>query len=342
MNKNSIFIVAPSSPAPAIELELGIEKLVSAGFEVQSNVPSPEDADRFFSGDDSSRFEKFIEAATDADSGVVWFSRGGYGASRILPLLEDWSKSNPKPARKLLVGFSDATALFDFVQSRWGWSVLHAPMPATQGFHGLSNEEWQLLVALVRGDSSAANKLWGNLSGLEFHGAKSSFKAMLIGGNLSVYSNLIGTPYLNSVSGAVLFLEDVGEPLGRLDRMVRHVALSSAFKDSVAIAIGEFSQCRDSAPEVLAERPAGAGVIDSRKAFDGLRRKPLRVLVNEDEALKQTFQEVADQASIPLISGIPAGHGDRQHPLPLYAEYQFDPIVGTMVLSKWNWLDSSN
>ena len=76
---------------------------------------------------------------------VLWAARGGYGAGRLLPILERMTKEHGVPTRKLLVGYSDVTVLHEFVRSRWSWATLHAPMPAAANFSEIAAPEWQAL-----------------------------------------------------------------------------------------------------------------------------------------------------------------------------------------------------
>ena len=87
----SIGLVAPSSQVPAIELQLGIEKLKSAGFSVFSS-PQVKKSDLFFSGTDRDRAAAFWKMAHSDRAEILWAARGGYGAARILPLLESFAK----------------------------------------------------------------------------------------------------------------------------------------------------------------------------------------------------------------------------------------------------------
>src|SRR5207244_5093163 len=122
-------IVAASSQVPAVEFEAGVRHLKEFGFEPV--VHEQVSARHFiFPGTDEERARGFFEYAKDPGISIVWMARGGYGAQRILPLLDELTAKQGKPAKKLLVGYSDVTVLHEYVRTRWGWSTLHAPMPA--------------------------------------------------------------------------------------------------------------------------------------------------------------------------------------------------------------------
>jgi len=130
-------IFAASSAVPMFEFERGINHLRATGFDpvVHAQVPTQHFT---FAGRDDERAAAIYEYATDPNVSVLWAARGGYGAGRLLPLLDDLTAQCGAPPRgKLLVGYSDVTVLHEFVRQRWGWSTLHAPMPAASNFSTL-------------------------------------------------------------------------------------------------------------------------------------------------------------------------------------------------------------
>src|SRR5205814_655063 len=149
-----------------------------------------------------------LEMAADPKLDVLWIARGGYGATRLLPALEEWTAEHGAPPYKLLVGYSDATALHAFVQRRWGWSTLHGPMPGLRSFCKLSEDE----LSDVRGWMEGAGWVapWSKRK-LRFwtEAPAAPIEAELVGGNLTVLSALVGTPFMPALAGKFLFLEDV-------------------------------------------------------------------------------------------------------------------------------------
>ena len=99
--------------------------------------------------------------ANDPSLEIVWSARGGYGAIRLLPLLDELTERHGVPPRKLLVGYSDSTALLEYARERWGWETLHAPMPGLRKFGAISGKEWSSLMAWLRGEAAAP--AWGKL-----------------------------------------------------------------------------------------------------------------------------------------------------------------------------------
>src|SRR5207248_10154220 len=149
-----------------------------------------------------------------------------------------------KPGKKLLVGYSDVTVLHEYVRTRWGWSTLHAPMPAASNFAKLDADEWRAIVDYI-GKKHAAPPWERKPLTWMTAAPKSTLRAELIGGNLSLWASLIGTPYAQSGRGKIIFLEDVDEAFYRIDRMMTQLAQAGALDGAAAIVLGDFSNCND-------------------------------------------------------------------------------------------------
>src|SRR5882672_7209077 len=128
-----IGIVAPSSAVGQVELNNGVAHLRSHGFEVAVH-PQCSRLHYTFAGTDAERAQAFYDFAADSAIDVIWAAGGGYGATRILPLLENRCEEFGNPRPKLLVGYSDITALHEYARSRWNWASLHCPMPSAGSF----------------------------------------------------------------------------------------------------------------------------------------------------------------------------------------------------------------
>src|SRR3954470_13248387 len=181
-----IGIVAASSVVPRAELELGVAHLRDNGLDVRVHGDVLEQHFTF-AGTDERRATSLFEFAHDPSLDVVWMARGGYGATRILPMLDELTARRGIPPRKLLVGYSDVTALHEYVRTRWGWATLHAPMPAALSFSRLPAHEWDAILACVRGEPASFG--WG-LTTLTFLTAPPAapIEAELVGGNLSLWT----------------------------------------------------------------------------------------------------------------------------------------------------------
>jgi muramoyltetrapeptide carboxypeptidase len=322
MNPVSIGVVATSSVVGMFELTNGLERLKQAGLNVQVH-PQCGNHHFTFAGTDEKRAEAFFEYATDPRIDVIWCARGGYGAARLLPILDEMTmERGGPPQQKLLVGYSDVTVLHEFVRSRWNWSTLHAPMPAANNFPSIVEPEWTAIVQYVHGVS--AMPPWEDipLSWITTTPARPIY-GELVGGNLSLWASLAGTPYQPAATNRILFFEDLGEPYYRLDRMMTQLTQAGMLDDAAAMILGDFKDCKDENNEVFANA-------------EGTAKKPLRRVFDEREAFKEIFGTLGEQLGIPVAMGLPVGHGPHYGPLPLGAVYRLS-ATGHLQLQEWEW-----
>lgn len=308
----AIGMIAPSSVVPKIQLLKGVERLRESGFSVSVH-PQCLKKHLFFAGTDEERASALLEFAFDPRTQVLWSARGGYGSVRILSELLKQTRKKGNPPKKLLVGFSDSTALLEFVRSNWGWSILHAPMPGLKGFEDVSDVNWKNLIGLV---GETKKTLQWSCPKLKFLSLKREVTGQMIGGNLSVMASLIGTPYELNARGKILFLEDVDESFYRLDRMMTQLVLSGSLSGVKALVLGNFHRCEDRVPKTA---------------------PPLRKSMSLTSGLMAVFGTVGAQLKIPVVMGLPVGHGEAGMALPLGAEYHLS-ATGRLELLRWNGL----
>ena len=174
-----------------------------------------------------------LSQALRSEADYVLPSIGGYGASDLIRMLEWDFLEEQKP--KLLVGFSDISALQIALYTRLGWPALHGPMPGSQLWTGKLDVD--LLLLLLSG-----GRPWK--SEIKLHSTVNSgvVSGILFGGCLSVLTNLIGTPYLpTSLDGHVLFFEDRNENAGRVLRFWNQWLDSGLFNGVSAVVLGRFN-----------------------------------------------------------------------------------------------------
>jgi muramoyltetrapeptide carboxypeptidase len=228
----TIGIVAPASPFPKDELEQGLEILRQMGFGVRL-ADGLFDVLGYLAGEDGRRAAQLMEMFQDATVDAIMCARGGYGCLRILPLLDyHLIRRHPKP----FVGFSDITALHQVFCMQSGLVTFHGPVVCT-----LSKDE-----ALSR--SALLETLTGHLPAAVSGGQMRSIlpgvaEGRLTGGNLTILCHLLGTPFAPSFDGCVLFIEDCGEALYRIDRMLTQMKLSGCFEGLAGIMLGSFKDC---------------------------------------------------------------------------------------------------
>ena len=313
----SIAIVAASSVVPRIELEEGVARLRTEGFETFVH-PHCFETHFTFAGNDRQRAEALWQVATDDRFNVVWMGRGGYGAARVLPLLDELTARHGPPPRKLLVGYSDVTVLHEYARTRWNWCTLHAPMPSAGNFGSYDPGHWRSLLDLVRGQHPG--RAWGERP-LKWMSTATEVEAELVGGNLALWSSVVGTPYTPTPGrGRLVFFEDIGEKFYRIDRMLTQIRQGGLLDGAAAVLLGDFTNCDDDPPQMI--RAAGDVKI------------PLRPSFSQAEA----FTEIFGDLPMRVARGMPVGHGPNFAPLPLGANYRVE-ASGVFELLEWAWLE---
>lgn len=320
-----IGVTALSAPVGKVELEMGLERLFAEDWSVNLHKQTKQ-KHLFFAGHDEDRANAFVQLAYDPAVDVIWLARGGYGAFRALSKVREICADRPKPQKKLVIGYSDATAVLSFAREHWGWSTLHAPMCGTGEFSRIPKPIWSEIRELAsQGKSSKAHKLkwWTDAP-------KAPIEAEVIGGNLAVWLSLMGTP-LQPASpwGKILFLEDVDEGLYRLDRMFKQLVAMGGLDGVKALVLGTFDNCNDGVMNVLVKRPP-QGKVAKNPA-----KQPLRPKVPQLKGLKEIFVPDCAARGIPVGFGLQVGHGGGFRPLALGATYRIDPKTG-MSLARWN------
>jgi muramoyltetrapeptide carboxypeptidase LdcA involved in peptidoglycan recycling len=251
-------------------------------------------------------------------------ARGGYGAARILPILDELTVRHGPPPRKLLVGYSDVTVLHEYVRSRWRWQTLHAPMPAASDFSNLPEETIQAIFSSVR--IGGAKFPWEHVP-LKFFDAPPNYciDAELTGGNLTLWTSLVGTAYQPVCDGKIIFLEDLGEAPYRIDRYITQIDQSGGFDGCVAIILGDFSKCDDEQNDCLMPLKPDEQLSSVKSRLATRPRVPLRKTFTQHEAFCEIFGTLSRRRKIPVAYTLPVGHGPNFNPLPLGVEYRLSP-----------------
>jgi muramoyltetrapeptide carboxypeptidase len=212
----------------------------------------------YLAGEDHARLSDLHDMFSDAEIRAIFCARGGYGSVRLLDKIDyDLIKENPK----ILVGYSDITALLMAIYKETGLVTFHGPMVRELNRRGEGN--WRSLLNLISLNQPFKVSL---RQGSALRKGKAT--GTLLGGNLSLICHLLGTPFLPSLDDCILFLEEKGEPLYRLDRMMTHLRLSHSLDRLVGLVAGHFEGCGD--PSVInrfladqwtdLEIPAGTGL----------------------------------------------------------------------------------
>lgn len=234
-----IGIAAPASPPNSIDdLNKGIRYLEQIGYRVEVGK-HVYDKFGYLAGEDKHRADDLNNFISNPKVRAIFIVRGGYGSHRILSMIDYKSlKCNPK----IFVGYSDITVIQLAVFKKTGLVTFAGPMLAPDFSKTISESAEELFWRLV-----SSTKPVGGISKYQnqpfrvLHQGKA--EGILLGGNLSVISSLVGTPFIPSFSNSILMLEDIQEAPYRIDRMLQQLKLSNKFKNLSGVVLGNFSTC---------------------------------------------------------------------------------------------------
>ncbi|MFE5921368.1 LD-carboxypeptidase [Streptomyces sp. NPDC056468] len=252
-----VAVVAPSGPVPAERLRAGLDVLRGWGLDP---VVAPHVLDRheelaYLAGADADRAADLQTAWCDPAVDAVLCARGGYGAQRLVDLL-DWEAMRAA-GPKVFVGFSDVTALHEAFANRLGLVTLHGPMAAGVDFIKNTRAQDHLRATLFEPDSVRTIASTGSAL------IPGRARGVTLGGCLSLLAAEIGTPYArNSARGGLLCLEDVGEETYRLDRYLTQLLRAGLFDGVRGVLLGSWQECEpyERVRALLLDRLGGLGV----------------------------------------------------------------------------------
>lgn len=278
---DKIGLVSPSRSVKPTEIVHGVNYLKSLGFEVVFGE-HVFDKFRYMAGTAENRAADIMRFYQDEEIKAVFASSGGDGSQFIPPLL-DWNiiKKNPKP----FIGFSDTTALQNAIIAKTGQVC----------FTGLTlNYDFRSGCLDKQVDASIKTLLFGEK--FCFKGGKKviggSAEGELIGGCLSLFRNLCGTEFMPNMSGKILLIEDVEEPLYKLDLMLQQISQNPGFPKVSGIVFGGFPGCT-------------------------IRNK-------DDGTVDEMIKHFCSDLSVPVIKDYPYSHDFTRYALPLGAKVRLD------------------
>lgn len=226
---DKIVFCSPAGPIDPAKVERAAEVLRGEGWEVDI-MPHAYGKISYYSGTDNERFEDLSRALLDPEVKAIICSRGGYGAVHILDRLAKLDlRANPK----WIAGFSDISALHALMASN-GIASIHSSMAAGIGL-GSDNGDNAELFAILRGGRPAytfdghSNDRCGLAAG------------RLLGGNLAVIAGLISTPFDIVRRDTILFIEDIAEPIYKIERILYQLRLSGVLPNLRGLIVGQFT-----------------------------------------------------------------------------------------------------
>ncbi|MFC7546215.1 LD-carboxypeptidase [Plantactinospora sp. GCM10030261] len=290
---DAVMLVSPAGPTRPERVARGIELLTGWGLRP---VPAPNAYARhgFLAGDDAVRAADLNAAFADPEIRGVLCTRGGYGSQRVVDAI-DMAAVRRDP--KVVAGFSDITALQFALWRGARLASVHGP-----GAAWLDER-----TPLVSAESLHAALMTTEPVSVVRSAAEETARVLvpgvatgpLIGGNLCLITSSLGTPDMPDLTGAILLIEEIEEPPYKVDRMLTHLRRAGALTGLAGVAVGQFTRCADNWPvsvaDVLADRLGDLGV--------------------------------------PVLGGLPIGHGQGQLSVPVGVPATLDAITGTLTTS---------
>jgi muramoyltetrapeptide carboxypeptidase len=276
---DTIGITCPAGYMDAAKAQTCINILQSWGFDVMVGKTLGSNSKNYFSGTDEERTGELQAMLDDENINAILFGRGGYGMGRIIDRL-DLTKFKKNP--KWVIGFSDITILHAHLFTKIKIASLHAPMAAA--FNEGENEFIQSLHKAIIGKkakySCAAHAF--NRSG--------NATAKLVGGNLSLLAHIIGTPSDINTKNKILFIEDIGEQIYNIDRMLYQLKRSGKLENLAGLVVGGFTDMKDT------DRPFGKNVYE-------------------------VIKEIIADYDYPVAFDFPVSHGKENYALKIGVNY---------------------
>jgi muramoyltetrapeptide carboxypeptidase len=280
---DTIGIAAPASPFDEGAFETGLETLRAMGFSVK--VPGGIfEKHGYLAGSDAQRAELLMDLFSDDTVQAIFCARGGFGSMKVLPLLDfDVIRSHPK----IVVGFSDISVLLAALYLKSGLVTLHGPLVTT-----LPKGSQTTTIALMDALCSTRPVTLKPSEPVILNPGKAA--GPVLGGNLTVLTHLVGTPFEPPFEGHILFLEDRGEALYRIDRTLSQLGLGGRLDGVAGVILGSFEGCG-----------------------------PLNDVYG---VIKKAFH----RRDIPMLAGFELGHLAENMTLPLGVSADLDTQTGTL------------
>ncbi len=285
-------VVAPAGPVDKIQLETGLEVIRGMGFKplLGRHVCA---RSRYMAGPDQARAQDLMDMFQNTEVRGIFCARGGYGSNRILSHLKPKIiRANPK----IVVGSSDITLLLNFLVQNCGLIAFHGPMVAGSFGRAEMKQSRRQFKTLLTGD----------VKGRVFHSnrvkvfSKGVAQGKLTGGCLTLLCRSLNTPYEIQTRNRILLIEDVNEPLYRVDGMLWQLKNSGKFKGVRGIIFGEMINCR----------PQGKG----------------------EGTIEDVFTDIFPNPKIPILTNCPIGHGKEMWTLPFGSPATLDSVSKTLEL----------
>jgi muramoyltetrapeptide carboxypeptidase len=289
---DTVMIVAPASAVNIEQVMQGKAKLEQLGLNVIIGQ-SVFEKRAYLAGSNAVRARDLHEAFANKNVKAVICARGGYGSGRLLPLLDfDLIRLNPK----IFWGYSDITALHIAILQEANFITFHGPMVQELGGAELDELTISSFQQLFQPTALIFSAIYPNIYPSFSH----SVTAPLVGGNLTILTSTLGTPYEIDTTDKILFIEDVDEEPYRIDRMLNQLRLAGKFDGCLGIVLGDFHNC----------------LPNNRK---------------ESLTISEVVYDHIVPYGMPILSGFPIGHCKPNHGIPLGALVTMDGLDQALV-----------
>jgi muramoyltetrapeptide carboxypeptidase len=281
---DTIGITCPAGYMLTEKAQTCITTLQQWGYQVIVGKTLGSNSTNYFSDTDANRKEEMQAMLDDKNIKAILCGRGGYGVGRIIDQL-NFTKFKKNP--KWIIGFSDITVLHCHVFSNFEIATLHAPMAAAFNDGGFKNEYVLSLQKALLGKKGSYKCVYN------LHNKKGKAAGLLIGGNLNLLANQIGTTSDFNTKNKILFIEDIGEQLYAIDRMLRQLKRSGKLKNLKALIVGSFSDIKNT------DRPFG-------------------------KTIEEIIVEIVAEYKYPVCFNFPVGHNTQNVGLKIGVNYQLN------------------
>jgi len=297
---DTIGLITPSGIITQEQLKEIVSKLQSFGYKVYYK-PSILSEFGYLAGTDTERAEELMHMFENKDVDAVMCARGGYGAIRILDLIDyELIKANPK----VFIGYSDITAYITAFRQKTGLVAFHGPMGVSE-FNDFTTESFKEIICNSENNHQYPYERENdtkNNSEFDFYtinGGKA--EGELIGGNMSVLASMVGSNFEPSFEGKIVFLEEIDERPYKVDRMLTQLIQATDLKKAAGIVFGWFKGCDN----------------DEKPSF----------------LLKDLLIQLIKPLEIPAVYGFPFGHTDNIMTIPAGVEARFNADKKTLKLT---------
>lgn len=281
---DTIAITCTAGYMPLKNAAACIKALKKEGYNVIVSPTVGGKSKTYFSGTDAERLNELQKYLDDKNVKAILCGRGGYGTGRILDKI-NFTKFTKNP--KWIIGFSDITILLNHITSNFGIATLHGPM--STAFKNETHNPHNIISLLqtLKGEKINYTTNYNSLNKI------GTAKGKLIGGNIALLANAIGTASDIKTKNCILFIEDIGEQLYAIDRMLHQLKRAGKLDNLAGLVVGNFTDMQDT------DRPFG-------------------------KTINQIIGDIVSEYKYPVCYDFPVGHGLENRALKIGVKYALD------------------